>query len=248
LKTTTLTAALICLLATACARVPEAPPSTRVDIGVHVVSFRLPEGWEHLDHGREHRFHRELSRISVSDHGPVVSEGYLRELRRAHELFRDHRLDDARAQASGLDLRPAFPDVDRRKAFFDSWWTALDGGRSKNINRGDAEVAWEYVLREIERLPEPELDDLVDRLFPLIETAAHREIAERVPSELDGRPAIRLETWDRLTHDHRQSFLVVLNEGNLFVLRMERGTYAQMKPAFETLAGSLAFHSVSTAS
>ena len=66
--------------------------------------------------------------------------------------------------------------------------------------------------------------------------------------EIYGRPAIRIETWDRLSHDHRQSFLFVLNEENLFLLRMELGKYAEMKPAFEALAGSLAFHSASTTS
>ena len=193
---------LICLLATACAGVPETPPPARAEIGVHVVSFRVPEGWDHLDHGLEHRFQRELSQISASDLGPVVSEGYSRELRHAYQLFRDYRPDDARAHVSDLDLRPAFPD----------------------------------------------LAALVENLFPFIETAAHREIAERNPVELDGRQAIRVETWDRLSHDHRQSFLFVLNEGNLFVLRMEMGKYAEMKPAFETLAGSLEFHSASTTS
>jgi hypothetical protein len=242
-------AVTICLLATACAQAPEAPPPpARVDIGIHVVSFRVPYGWDHLDHGREHRFHRDLSQISASDLGPVTREAYLREMRHAHRLFLDNRLEDAFAHLSGLDLGPAFPDADRRKAFLKSWRKARDGGRSTNVTRYDAVVAWDHILEEVERLPELDLAVIVEKMWPSIETAAHREIAERSPMDLGGRPAMRIETWDRLSHDHRQSLLVVLNEGNLFVLRMEMGRYAGMSPAFETLAGSLEFHSVSTTS
>jgi hypothetical protein len=250
LRATVPYAALACLLATACARAPktEVPPRISTEIGIHAVSFRVPEGWEHLNHGRQHRFQRDLSQISATDLGPVTPDGYMRELRRAHELFREHYLEDAFAHASGLDLRSEFADVSRRESFYESWWKALDGGRSTDSTRQGAEVAWQRVMAEVERLPARELTVIVEDRFPSIETAAHREIAEREPMEIEGRPALRVETRDRLSHDHRQSFLFVLNEGNLFVLRMELGPYANLKPAFETLAGSLAFQSDSTGS
>jgi len=243
--------ALICLLTAACELVPETPPPpapARVDIGIHHVSFRVPSGWEHLDHGREHRFHRELMQISAADLGPVTREGYLRELRRAYQLFHDDRPDDARDHVSGLDFGPAFPGADQRKRFLESWGKALDGGRSTGTTRGDAHSAWEYVMDEVEHLPDADLAAIVVNLLPSIETAAHREIASQNPSAISGRPAIRIETWDRLSHDRQQSYLFVLNEENLFVLRMELGRHAEMKPAFEALADSLAFHSVPAAS
>jgi len=242
--------ALICLLTTACARPPEAPAPipARVDIGIHHVSFLVPLGWEQLDHGREHLFHRDLSKISAADLGPVTREGYLRDLRRAYQLFREDRFDDARDHVSGLDLSPAFPEGDQRKEFLQNWWKALDGGRSTSNSWDDAQLAWEYILEEVEYLPDTDLAALVENLFPTIETAAHREIAAQDPVETFDRPAIRIETWDRLSHDHRQSFLFVLNEENLFMLRMEVGKYAEMKPAFEALAGSLEFHSASSTS
>jgi len=244
------TVVLACLLATACERVPETPPPplSRVDIGIHHVSFRVPQGWEHLDHGQEHRFHRELAQISAADLGPVTRAGYLRELRRAYQLFREDRFGDAEAHVVGLDVGPAFPEGDQRKRFLESWRKALDGGRSPNIAWGDAQIAWEYILDEVEYLSDPGLAAIVENRFPSIETAAHREIGAQNPLELFGRPAIRIETWDRLSHDRRQSYLFVLNEENLFVLRMEVGTYDEMKPAFETLVGSLAFHSASATS
>ncbi len=248
MKTTLCAAALTGLLWTGCAGAPELPTLTSTDIGIHPVSFQTPKGWVHLDHGREHRFHRELAQISAADLGPVTAAGYLRELRHAHRLFRDYRYEDAAAHLKSLDLLPAFPDEHLRKRFFRSWRKAMNGGRSDDITHADAVVAWEYILEEVERLPEPDLAVLVQNRFPAIETAAHREIAERTELEIDGRAAIRLESWDRLSHDHRQAFLFVLNQGNLLMFRMEIGEYAELKTAFETLAGSLTFQSADATS
>ena len=238
-----LATALLCLLAAACSHEPDPPPPVSVNVGSHLVSFQVPAGWEHLDHGSEHRFQRELSLISASDLGPATPEAYRREIHRAHELFRDHRVDDAGDRLSDLDMRPFFPDADRWKKFAESWWKAVDGGHATHVSRYDAEVAWNRVLTDIEWLPTLEFATFVEHRFPSIETAAHREIAARQPMEIDGRAALRIETWDRLSHDQRGSFLFVLNEGNLLMFRMEMGNYDGMKPAFETLARSLAFQS-----
>ncbi len=72
---------------------------------------------------------------------------------------------------------------------------------------------------------------------------SHREVAERNRTEIDGCIGIHLETWDRLSHDHRRSFLFALNQGNLLVVRMEMGRYADMAPAYETLLSSLKIRS-----
>ena len=59
---------------------------------------------------------------------------------------------------------------------------------------------------------------------------------------IDGREGMRVETWDRLSHDHRKSYLFVLNEENLLVASMGLGQYSVMQAAFEALAGSLEIH------
>ena len=88
----------------------------------------------------------------------------------------------------------------------------------------------------------PALAALVERIFPVVENAAHREIAEQRPVAIDRVPAMRVETWDRLSHDHRQSFLFVLNEGNMLVARMQLGKQAEMQQPFDALVDSLEFH------
>ena len=96
---------LVLLLTTACSPAPEPPQPAQFTVGLHDISLMEPEGWEHLDHGLEHRFHKELNSISVADIGPVTRDGYLREINHALELFREERLEDASAHISSLPLR-----------------------------------------------------------------------------------------------------------------------------------------------
>jgi hypothetical protein len=229
------------LLGLACATAPEEPPKDRVTIGIHDVALRVPEGWLHLDHGLEHRFHRDLRQISVADIGPVTREGYLREIDHARELFRNDQVEDAQAHLRDLRLRSAFPGDRRWEAISDAYHIALDGGLKKNSTPNEIEEAYDTVIRGVEQLETPSLTVLVERLFPIIETAAHREISGLQPVEISGLKGMRVESWDRLSHDHRQSFLFVLNEHNMLVARMELGKYAEMRQPFEALVESLEF-------
>ncbi|MBD3868549.1 MAG: hypothetical protein IFK94_10540 [Acidobacteria bacterium] len=98
-------AVLVLLLTTACNPAPEPPQPVQFTVGLHNISLMEPEGWEHLDHGLEHRFHKELNSISVADIGPVTGDGYIREMNHALALFREERLEDASAHISSLPLR-----------------------------------------------------------------------------------------------------------------------------------------------
>lgn len=60
-------------LALACG-VPPPEPVT-VEIGVHRVSFIVPEGWQHYDHGREHRLETSAGDLVLTDLGPLVADG-----------------------------------------------------------------------------------------------------------------------------------------------------------------------------
>jgi hypothetical protein len=225
----------------ACATVQEEPPPVRLTIGVHDIALRVPEGWQHLDHGLEHRFHRGLLHISMADIGPVTREGYLREIDHARELFRNNQAEDAKAHLGNLQLRSAFPGTRQWEAISDSWYVARDGGLRRKTPWYDVEAAYDVVVKAVERLQTPDLPTLVERVFSSLDTGVHREIAEQHPVVIDGRPGMRVETWDRLSHDHRKSCLFVLNEENMLVARMEIGEFAEMQPAFEVLANSLEF-------
>jgi hypothetical protein len=92
----------------------------------------------------------------------------------------------------------------------------------------------------------PGLETLAARLLPTLDSAAHREIAGTEPVTVDGREGMRVETWDKMTHESRQSFLFLLNEENILVLWTAFGKHAEMKATFEGLADSLRFHSPAT--
>jgi hypothetical protein len=215
------------------------PEPVRLQVGVHEISLQVPDGWVHLDYGSRHLLERDLLRISIFDHGPVSREGYLRELRHAHQLVRAGRPEDAQAHLAGLDLRPSLTSERQWQRFRDAWWVALDGGRSTDRSWAEAEHAWSEILDQVERLGPPDLDVIVRRVVPEIDATAHRELAGLEPSPVGELPGRRVLTWDRLSHARRRSFLMVLDHGNLLVLGMQLGAFAELQPTFEALAASL---------
>jgi hypothetical protein len=238
-------AVAVLLAGASCDRDPAPEPEpepVRVSIGAHDVAFRVPEGWLHLDHGLEHRFQREIAQISLADYGPVTAEGYVREIERARELFRRNQVLDARAHLDRLHLRPAFDDAGDWKDFTRWWRVVRDGGLGRNVEGADVEGAYIWVLSEVEALRSPDLDAIVEHVLPDLHYGAHRDVAERQPVEIDGRAGMRVETWDKLSHDHQKSYLFVLNADNLLVARMELGEFAVMQPAFDTLVETLEIH------
>ena len=235
-------AVLVLLLTTACSPAPEPPQPVRFTVGLHDISLLEPKGWEHLDHGLEHRFHKNLNSISVADNGPVTRDGYLREINHALALFRQERLEDASAHISSLPLRSVLLNPRQWDAVSDAWYVAVDGGLRKPVTTNDVELAYRALLEQVEELETFDMSALVERIMPTLYAGAHREVAEQTPVVIDGRHGVRLETWDRLSHDHRSSFLLVLNNDNMLVIRMELGGYGEMQPVFDALVESLSLN------
>ncbi len=230
---------LAVLLPAACTPAPEPRHPVRFTVGLHDISLLEPEGWEHLDHGLEHRFHKGRNSISVADIGPVTRDGYLREMNRALALFREERLEDASAYISSLPLRSVLFSPRQWDEVSDAWYIAVDGGLRKPVTTNDVELAYRDLLDMVASRETEPLPILVERIMPELYFGAHREIAEQVEVVINDRPAVRLETWDRLSHDHRRGFLLVLDHDNLLVVRMELGVYEEMKPVFDALVASL---------
>ena len=237
------TGAILCLLlVAACAPVQEEPVPIRIQPGVHDIALLVPEGWQHLDHGQEHRFHKNQSQISVADIGPVTREGYLREIKHALGLFRRQQAEDAKAHMEMLPLRSHLLSEREWDEISGAWYVAVDGGLKRNTTPDDVEVAYDTLLQQVAARKTRTFAELVEHVLVMVFSAPHREVAEQTPILIDGRQGMRLQTWDRLSHDHRQSYLFVLNEDNMLVLRMELGDFAAMLPAFESVLDSLEIH------
>jgi hypothetical protein len=226
-----------CAIAAACGGGESTPPD-RLVLGVHQVGLRVPEGWEHLHHGLEHRFHRGLLQLSLADVGPVTRDAYLREIEHAQALFQHGQVEDARAHLDRLDVRSRFPGS-HGSEFSRAWDRARDGGLNRRLGVSEVEAAYDEVLRQVEGLAPEGMGKLVERSLPKLDHGPQRDVAEEHPLIVDGRPGVRIETWDRLSHDHRKSYVFVLNEGNLLVARMELGRHAELQAAFDELVESL---------
>jgi len=71
-------AALALALALAAAGCAKPQPLTQdADVGRHRVSWVLPRGWEHLDHGRQHLFRSGEWQLSLIDRGATTPDSSL---------------------------------------------------------------------------------------------------------------------------------------------------------------------------
>lgn len=57
----------------------------------------------------------------------------------------------------------------------------------------------------------------------------------------DDPEAARVDTWDRLNHTQRKRHVFILNNGNLLVIGMGLGRFAEMEKVFDTVVASLRF-------
>jgi hypothetical protein len=234
--------AVLCgLLLTCACFAPETDPVS-VTIGVHEVQLVVPPEWQHYDHGREQRFEIELLRISLADMGPATPEGFHREIVHARELYRLGQLEDARTLLNTLQLRPAFPSKQRWTSFAIPWNKIRRVGLGRaSLEPGAVESAFTEVLIEIEALPTRDIASLASVVLERTGHDERRDVAEQRAMAIDGRGALLIDTWDRLNHTQRFRHVVVLNEGNLLLARMELGRFEEMQAAFDDLVASLSF-------
>ena len=227
-------------LAAACEEAP--PPANtrlRMQVGIHDVALELVPGWAHFDHGSEQRFHKGLAQISRADTGPATPGAYRHEVVRALGLFRKGQREDARDALKRLDLQREFADVREWREFRALWNVAQSSGLRRKYDDIDVENAYLEVLRVVDAFEERDLDALVERALPEVDTAVHRAVAESRELEISGHEARLLETWDKLSHDHVRSYLFALVRGHLLVVRMELGELAELQPAFDVIVATL---------
>jgi hypothetical protein len=238
------------LLLLACEREAPEPATREVDVGVHRVRFVVPVGWLHVDHGREQRLQRGSAQVVLADLGPVTPRGFADRLVEARMLFRRGQWEDARTLLVWMDLRSLFPSEARWRSIQEDWKRVTrirrrDEPGDEPADAVDPDVAQEVessfsaLLFEIEVMPRRDLETLALQALEKLGHDSMRSIAGTEAVAVSGRPAIRIETWDRLSHRTRRSHLFVENEGHLLGLRMAFGSDVELESAFEALAESL---------
>ncbi|MGA1824215.1 MAG: hypothetical protein ACMUIP_06070 [bacterium] len=227
----------------------------RLVIGTHHVSLRIAEDWiqerkcrhskpgkEYLNYGYEYTFHHDLARISLADIGPVTPDAYLREIYEARELFRQGQLKKAHAVLWRLYQHSALPRLHHIQKDTESWRFILDGGLHRKLEAEEVESAYQTVIKDVEALDTPKMSRIVEYALPNIRPGVHTEILDQHPTVINGHQGIRLDSWDRISHNQRKSHLFILNQGNLLIIQMVYGNYLEIKPVFDKMVNSLEFY------
>jgi hypothetical protein len=215
------------------------PGESFVTVGRHRVAFRVPAGWKGVGGGREHHVERGILRITLADRGPVEGAAFAREIERARAVWRRGRREDARAVLMALRLKWAFPSEEAWESFRGPWNEAY--WLHEDVPPADLEYAFGRVLYQILRLPPPDLETCVDWALPGMGHDTRQEIAGRRRAVIDGRDALWIDTWDRLSHGHRRRYLFVVSDGHLLVVRSARGYLGPLEEALDAVVGSLRF-------
>lgn len=213
-----------------------APDPVTVDVGVHRVSFTVPEGWQHYDHGREQRLETSDGDIVLTDLGPVAAHGYRTVVLRARELYRKGQSEDTKQLLWTLGRGPRINNAEIRSALDDNL-NVISADRPAL----EVEEAFDTLLGRFEHLAEPDLASLATVFLAEFDHGPRRDIERAEGRILHGRAARRIVTWQRLTHDHRRWHVFVINQGNLFVVRTDLGLDTVVGPAFDTVVRSLVF-------
>jgi hypothetical protein len=221
------------VLVSGCARGTTGPVVVRV--GVHSVSFDVPRGWQHYDHGREQRLESTDGDIVISDLGPVATAGFRRVTVEARELYRRGQSEDGKEKLRGLGVSRIVLEPDRR---------SLTAGVDEVLRaRSDHEIelAFESLLARISRLSPPNLEQLARNRLGAFGHGPRRDLKVEEKLRVDGREARRIVTWQRLTHDHRRHHVFIVDRGNLLVLRTDVGVDHVLEPVFDSVVRSLRF-------
>ena len=221
-------------LVLACGGAPE--QAATVDIGVHRVSLIVPDGWQHYDHGREHRLETGEGDLVLTDLGPVAADGYRIVILEARDLTRRGQRGEAKQLLNGLAGGRAVNDNALRVELE----SCLDAVRSDRPT-ATTEAAFASLLDRLDGLPEPDLAALASVALADLDHGPRRDIERRERLILDGKEAHRILTWQRLTHDGRRRHVFVVNRGNLLVIRTAMGRDEVLGPAFDTVVRSLVF-------
>ncbi len=244
--------AALLLLAVACSPDATTPPqqsSTIVDVGIHRIGFVVPPGWLHADHGMEQLFEQGMAHIRLVDLGPATPEGFAETLREALRLYEQNQWEDARTLLVSTNPRRFFASEKRWKSVQADWksitWIRREETSAGGLGSVDGDVDWEVrgafhdLLVQVSALRRADLSELAENALVELGHGAQRSIASEEAVAISGKPALRVETWDRLSHLGRQSHLFVLSEGRLLCLYTQLGSMETVDPAFESLATSL---------
>lgn len=220
---------------------PRAARLQDVTVGHHRVRFHLPGSWEHLDHGREQLFRLGEAQMTLADLGPATADGMASELEHARALWLAGRRLDAFARVSEL-RSPAlrYASQEQRAGFWRPWTdvTAMASGPGA-ADSAAIGPAFAALIRGTRGFEPPAPERLYQYVADRALNARGQEIASRERRTIRGQGWAVYQLWNRVSHGDRTLVAFTVDDGYLLALTMDRGLFAQLEPAFESLLGSL---------
>jgi len=217
------------------------PVSTqRLVVGGHTVQLVVPEGWERIDYGQRQVFRHLEERIVLVDFGPVEGPGYVREIDAVRDLWRRGQRPDARVRLDELQLLPF--SFGSRAHYLRVH--ALLGRARQIIDHGpETELDWTLstLADTIAVLPTPGMEAFVEYALDRLGPDRRREILPPEATQIGGREALVVDTWDRMSHAQRKRQTLILNAGRLLVVAVEQGRLESTPRAYAALVQSLEF-------
>jgi hypothetical protein len=115
-------------------------------------------------------------------------------------------------------------------------WEGLDYGDTYRLRRDFWRIEmWDLGARG------GALDVIADTALRRLGETEQRDEAARQPGTIAGRPAITVDTWDRLSHAHRKRFVFIRNERAILGVATTLGPFEALEAAFDGLVASIAF-------
>jgi hypothetical protein len=219
---------------------PPGPVTHALDVGSQRVEITLPAKWSHLDRDGTHVFRRSIGTFTVEDLGPVTREGFRDAIARARDAFLAGDPERVQAILRTVDLRGKLGESENGRELLSSWNEILRADPGRTVDSSEVLSAYEKVLLHVFRLEFADPDEALAGGIPRLGyNHALREVASTERRTVGGREALIVETWNRRNHDRRKRHLFVLNDGYLFLARMETGRLEDLGPAFDELVDSL---------
>ena len=221
---------------------PVKPATVRVEkqIGLHQLRFSVPHGWQHLDQGATQAFRNAGALLELQDLGTFSRLATIRHVEQAQDLYSKGESLAAQEHLKRLPyLQAAFLKAEDWLRVENSWRQLTqqqERARPKDINQ-----AYEQVLSMLYQQPKSDLAAVAEMLLQLEDRSGQREVARQSELSIDGRKAVLIETWDRLSHSMQQPNLFVRNEGNILRLSVRLGSYDSVAEPFDQIARSLSF-------
>lgn len=209
-----------------------------LEVGNHHLQIVTPEGWEHLDHGRQQLFRRGEIQLSLVDLGIATQEALLRELRRAESLWRAGRTADAIARVHGI-RGPMFQSGAPGQGwdFWKPWNDAIyrtDPGAAAAV--GEAFTA---LIEGAAGLPEVTEQRRREYVITSSMDVRRREIGRETRRTIRGADWVDVETWDRASRLDPLRLAWTQSGGSLLVLAVDRGRLEEADAVFEALLTSI---------